>query len=106
MNFMTFIVVQQSSQANFITFPPQTLRACPHPPTSFVFLGPHLWHMKVPRLGIKSELPLPAYTTAVATPDPSCIWDLHCSLWQHQILNPLSKARDQTRILMDTMSGP
>ena len=22
----------------------------------FVFLGPHLWHMEVPRLGIESEL--------------------------------------------------
>ena len=23
---------------------------------SFVYLGPHLWHMDVPRLGIESEL--------------------------------------------------
>ena len=22
----------------------------------FVFLGPHLWHMEVPRLGVESEL--------------------------------------------------
>ena len=29
----------------------------------FVFLGPHLWHMEVPRLGVKSELELPAYTS-------------------------------------------
>jgi len=29
-----------------------------------VFLGLHLWHMEVPRLGFKSELQLPAYTTA------------------------------------------
>ena len=28
------------------------------------FLGPHLWHMKVPRLGVESELQLPAYATA------------------------------------------
>ena len=30
----------------------------------FSFLGLHLRHMEVPRLGIKSELQLPAYTTA------------------------------------------
>ena len=22
----------------------------------FVFLGPHLWHIEIPRLGVKSEL--------------------------------------------------
>ena len=55
-------------------------------------------HMEGPRLGVKSELQLPAYATA----------------WQHQIpatsatyriLNPLSEARDRTRTLMDTMLG-
>ena len=35
------------------------------------FLGPHLQHMEVPRLEFKSELQLPAYTTAIATLDPS-----------------------------------
>ena len=35
----------------------------------FGFLWSHLWHMEVPRLGVKSELQLPAYTTATATPD-------------------------------------
>ena len=35
-----------------------------------VFLGPHLWHMEVPKLGIESELQLPAYATAIATQDP------------------------------------
>ena len=33
----------------------------------FFFLGPHLWHMEVPRLGVKLELQLPAYTTATAS---------------------------------------
>ena len=47
-----------------------------------------------------------AYTTAKATPDPSHICDLHCSLKQYQILKPLSKARVQTHILTETMSGP
>ena len=36
----------------------------------FVFLRPHLLHMEVPRLGVRSELQLPAYTTATATLDP------------------------------------
>ena len=35
----------------------------------FAFLGPHMWHMEVPRLGVESELPLLAYTTATAMPD-------------------------------------
>ena len=67
-----------------------------------VFLGPHLWHMEVPRIGVESELQLPAYTTATATRDPSCIFDLQHSSQQHQILNPLSEARDRTCVLMDT----
>jgi len=32
----------------------------------FLFLGPHPWHMKVPRLGVHLELQLLAYTTATA----------------------------------------
>ena len=59
-----------------------------------VFLGLHPWHMKIPRLAVKLELQLPAYTTATATPDPSRICDLHHSLQQCWILNPLSGARD------------
>ena len=65
-------------------------------------LGPHLQQMEVPRLGVELELQLPAYGTVTATPDLSCACDLCCSLQQHWILNPLSKARDRTRILMDT----
>ena len=67
----------------------------------FCCLGPHLRHMEVVKLGVKSELQLPIYTTTTATPDPSCICQLRCSMWQRQILNPLSKVRDQTCILMD-----
>ena len=33
---------------------------------------------------------------------PGCVCDLHHSLQQCWILNPLCEARDQTRILMDT----
>ena len=55
--------------------------------------------MEVPELGVESELQLLAYTTATATQD------LHHSLQQHQVLNLLSKAGDQTCILRDTMLG-
>ena len=58
--------------------------------------------MEVPRLGIESELQLQAYTTATAMPDMSHIWDLQHSSWKCQILNPLSKTREWTCILMDT----
>ena len=58
--------------------------------------------MKVPRLGVELELQLPASATATATQDLSHICDLHHSLWQCWILNPLSEARDQTCVLMDT----
>ena len=58
--------------------------------------------MEVPRLGVKSELQLLAYTTATAMPDPTCVCDLHHSSWHHQILNPLSEGRDGTCNLMVT----
>ena len=67
-----------------------------------LFLGPHLQHMEDPKLGVKSELLLPAYTTATATQDLSRVCDLHHSSRQCQILNPLSKARDGALMLMDT----
>ena len=69
----------------------------------FCFLGSHPRHMEVPRPGVKLEPQLlPAYTTATATWDLSCICDLHHSSRQCQIYNALGKARDQTGILMDT----
>ena len=37
----------------------------------FVFLGPHMKHMEVPRLGVELELWLLAYATATAMQDPS-----------------------------------
>ena len=43
-----------------------------------------------------------ATATATATPNPSHICDLHHSSQQHWILNPLGKARNWTRVLMDT----
>ena len=58
--------------------------------------------MEIPKLGVKLELQLVAYTTATET------WDLSQSSTyttvpgQHLIPNPLSKARVQICILMDT----
>ena len=69
----------------------------------FVFLGLHPQHVEVPRLGVESELQLPAYSTAPAMPDPSHICDLHLSSRQRHILKPLSKARDPNHVLMDTV---
>ena len=66
---------------------------------SFVFLGLHPRHLEVPRLGVESKLQLLASTTATATQDLSRVCDLHHSSRQHQILNPQSEARDQTRNL-------
>ena len=68
----------------------------------FFFLGLHLRHMEVPRLGVESELQLLAYTTATVMPDPSRICNLHHSSWQCWILNSMSEIRDQTCILMDS----
>ena len=65
-----------------------------------VFLGPHLQHMEVPRIGVESELQLLAYTTATAMADPSRICNLHHSPRQCWILNSLSEARVGTRNLM------
>ena len=57
--------------------------------------------MEVSRLGVRSELQLPAYTAATATLDPSCVRSLHHSSRQYQMLNSQSEARDQTCVLMD-----
>ena len=68
----------------------------------FCFLWLHLWHTEVPRLGVESELQLPAYTTATATQELSCICDLQHRSQQCWIADPLSKAKDWTSVLMDT----
>ena len=60
------------------------------------FSDSHLWHIKVPRLGVESELQLWVQATAMAMPDPSRLCDLR---W---ILNPLSEARDRTHVFVDT----
>ena len=52
--------------------------------------------------GDELELQLPAYSTATAKQNLSRVCDLHHSSWECRIPNPLSEARDGTRILMDT----
>ena len=53
------------------------------------------------RLGVKSELQLPANATATATAtqDLSHVCDPHHSSWQLWIRNPLREARDRTHNL-------
>ena len=73
-----------------------------------IFLGLHPQRIEVPRLGVESELELLAYAAGrsepkSAMPDLSCIYNLHHSSWQGQILNPLNKSRDRTYILLDTI---
>ena len=72
----------------------------------YVFLRPHMQHMEVPRMGVNVEMQVQASATTTATADPTCICNLHCSLLQRQIFNPLREARDGTCILTDTTLGP
>ena len=59
----------------------------------------------MPRLGAESELQLPAYTTATAAQDPSCVYGLHYS--SRATLDPLretwstEQGHDRTHVLMD-----
>ena len=69
----------------------------------FCFLGLNPQHMEIPRLGVESEVQLPACTTGTATPDPSSVCDLHHSSRQCQIPDPLSEASHRTHGLMDTI---
>ena len=66
----------------------------------------HLQPMDVPRLGIKSERLLPAYTTATAMPDSSHIFDLHLSFRQRWIFNTPNEARDGTCTVAGILLGP
>ena len=66
------------------------------------FLGAHLQHMEVPRLGVELELQLPAYTTGKAMQDLSLVFNLHHSSRQCGFLNALSKSRDRTCNFMVT----
>ena len=58
--------------------------------------------MEVLRLGVESELQLPACATPTATWASNLVCDLYHGSQQRWILNPLGKARARTCILMDT----
>ena len=60
----------------------------------FFFLGLHMRHIDVPRLGVESELWLPVCATATVKPDPSLVFDVHHSSRQCRIFNPLKQVRD------------
>ena len=57
----------------------------------FCFLGLHLRHMEVPRLGFESELQLPAYAIATAAWDLSHICNLHHSSLNTRSLTHLTR---------------
>ena len=54
----------------------------------FCFLGPHLRHIEVPRLGVELEPQLLAYVTATVMPDLSRVCYLHHSSQQCQNPQP------------------
>ena len=58
------------------------------------FLGPHLWHMEIPRLGFEAELPNPQ-PQQPQIPAISVNYAATCAT--------LSEARDQALILTDTL---
>ena len=73
----------------------QRERALPAFLSSFLFLFIFFLFRaapEVPWLGAKLELQMPVSATAMEVLDPSDICNLCHSLWQCQILNPLSKA--------------
>ena len=62
--------------------------------------------MEVPRLGVELELQLQADATAMAMPDPSHFATYTTAQGNTGPFNPLSEAKDQTQILMDTSQVP
>jgi len=71
---------------------------------SFIFVAaPVAYRSSQARGRIGTVTAAEVYTTAMAGPDPSHICDPCHTFLQYWILNPLRKARDQTRILMDTV---
>ena len=67
----------------------------------FCFLGLHAWHMEIPWLGSNQSYRCWPTPQPLQCWGPSRAFDLHLSSRQRQIPDPLSEARDRTRILMD-----
>ena len=53
-----------------------------------LFLGPNQQHLEVPRLGVESELQMPACTTATATGDLNLVFEPHHSSRQCHWVRP------------------
>ena len=69
----------------------------------FVFLGLHLGqHMEAPKLGVEAKLQLLALCHSHSHTRSELCLRLHHSSWQCWILNPLSRAMDQTCVLTVT----
>ena len=69
----------------------------------FCFLGLHSRHMDVPRPGVESELQVPTYITATAQQQIQAASVTYTTAHgSARSLIQLSKARDQTSVLMDT----
>ena len=64
----------------------------------FFFLGPHTWHMGVPRLGIEWELAAAGPCHSHRMPDPRPRLQPTLQVMATPVLNPLSEARGRTRI--------
>ena len=65
-----------------------------------LFLGPHLQHMEAPMSRIGATAAGLRHSHSNLESEPFC--DLHHSSRQHQMPNPLSKARDPTWVCLDT----
>ena len=68
---------------------------------SFYLLG-HAQHVEVSRLGVKVGATAAGLHHRHSNAKTNLVCDLYHSSRQHWILNPLSKARDPTHVLMDT----
>ena len=67
----------------------------------FCFLGPHLWHMDVPRLGLESVLRLPVYTIATKRQIQATSVTYTTVHGSARSLTHWVRAKDWTCILMD-----
>ena len=71
----------------------------------FLMAAPVAYGSSWARDWIRAAAAAAAYVMATATWDLSHMGDLHHSFQQHWILSPLIKARNQTHILTEIMSG-
>ena len=73
---------------------------------TFFFLWPCAWHMGIPKLGVDSELQLRS-TPQLQQHQIQAVSGTYVAACSNEgCFNPLSKTRDRTCILMETMLGP